>query len=167
MAVGETAYLTYSSATSLALHIATGNNQEYELIIQGDVAISPGTAGGVSLEPNNTTVTAGAIKRSQTYNTSSLTVNGSSIAYSGYEDGVSATVFTLGGNNIIHARCLISTATLAKAVLSDYIGSSTGSDFARSIEHDFWNDSSTAWTSLGTITFPFAQTGTIIIRRIF
>lgn len=165
--VGETAKVDYSSETSLPLNIATDVNQgEYELIIKGDVSLTPGSNADVILSPNNTTTITGAIKRNQTYNTSSLTCNEATSAYSGYEDGSNANAFRLGQCNIIHSVCTISTKTKAKSVLSDCVSTLASSSFARNSEHDIWHDSSTEWSSLGTITFPYAQSGTVIIKRI-
>ena len=34
------------------------------------------------------------------------------------------------------------------------------------INKSYWNDTTTVWSSLGTVTFPYAQSGSITIKRV-
>jgi hypothetical protein len=162
--VGQAAYIDISGATSVPLHIATGDNQAYEI----DLLVTPssGSATPTLLLPNNSSYTnyfvyGGAYGSAQ---------NSSSGGQSAYTNG-----FALVPQAAAASKSFVSTKTAAKGV--NTLGSSqNGSSYiiswnsfsawlaAASTQSTF--DTTTAWTSLGTITFPSATSGRIIIRRI-
>jgi hypothetical protein len=162
LAVGQLAYVDVSAATTAALKIATGNNQEYEirLSMQGNT----GSAGNCFLNPNN--------------NTFANFFRADGPVASGGSGGV------IGGNfnsfilayqqDTKRAVATASTATLSKTVEHrawGYTGStsfySSGATGWMAAANGFTaGDTTTAWTSLGTVTFPVAATGRISIRRL-
>ena len=170
--VGDTAYIDYSSATSVPLHIQTVEGI-YELQIIGDATVAVGAAGYVSLKPNNDLITAvvngsgaaGDIDHSAVYNSYGTTGVGSS---SGgfYADGDSMTAFPLTYQLAVQIKATISTITKNKTMRAEVFGKRTSPLYSSEFYTNHWTNSTTAWTSLGTITFPFAQSGKIIIKRI-
>jgi len=119
----------------------------------------------INLLPNNSAQTAGAIKHIAIYGLMGLTDAGASVAESFYKDGTSYTGFVLSYSLLISATSRIKTQTKGKCVTTDQIGLRSDGLYMES-DFDYWNDTTTAWTSLGTLTFPFAQNVTIIIKRI-
>jgi hypothetical protein len=164
LAVGETAKITFSAATSLPLHIATAQG-EYELIVIGDASVAPSNNNLTALTANNTN---NSWIWGDIFNAPfSLTTGSTGNAPTGWvNSGVTGATIASAGT-VIQVRANISTFTKAKAVLSQAQILKTGSTpFQPEINNSFWNDTTTAWASLGTLTFPFAQNGTVIIRRI-
>ena len=143
LAPGETIYKTYSGATSVPLYVATGLGT-YELSIHytaGSTSITP-----VTLAINNADTT----DIYQIYN-GSITTGG--------------TRFILGKGLLYACYCKISTLTNAKTiVVSGLVWNSTPN--IDTIDTKAVADNITVWTSLGTLTFPTTQSGTIIIKRI-
>jgi hypothetical protein len=157
LAVNETAKITYSATTSVPLHIATVSPGEYELIIMGNRSVSVLNNNGAFLSPNNTTV-SNITNTYFIFNNCSTSATGST---------TTATTFSIMAGRIDVAKLNISTYTVSKSMIGTLSGALTGTVSLNSyITNQLWYDTTTAWTSLGTITFPFAQSGTIIIRRI-
>lgn len=150
---GETAIVNYSASTSVPLHIKTVEGM-YEVIIHGDKSITPST-GRVVLKANNTNY-SGAVYQSTRYGTGTNTDS--------YWQGTFDNFWVAEGRCDL-AKLEISTITKTKASLVQSTGYTTFR--APVIGNSSWEDTTTAWTSLGTITFPFAQSGTILIRRIY
>lgn len=162
--IGQTAYIDYTSQTSLALKIATGDNQAYELTI---MASGNSTAASTPpfLNPNNTTYTNFFI--ANFIYTNSGTLSGAALYYS-------ALPIAYNGD-VKQSKCFISTKTTSKTVAfqSTTSNSTTGAWYATG--EAAWvatastqtpSDSSVAWTSLGTISFPVASTGRVLIKRV-
>ena len=164
LAIGRTAYVDVSAATSAQLSIATGDNQAYaiEIIMQGNT----GSVGNVILDPNNTTYSNFFV--------------GNGIAASGGSTGAFS-VYTSGfllayAQDVRHAYARVSTKTISKSVLSHAEGINTTPTTYTTELSSHWQasassaggagDTTTAWTSLGTVTFPVAATGRILITRI-
>lgn len=150
--VGQTATLTYTNATSVPLHVATVAGM-YEIFVTG-YNINPTASSAVTLKPNNTDYS-----NAFTWAQGSFDGGGSS--------GASATMSSIqvGQGSIINANWLAFTATTGKSMR----GTTTCKDlsYLRGISQaTLWNDTTTPWTSLGTIVFPFAQSGKIFIKRI-
>lgn len=151
---GETAKVVYSSATSVQLHIASEKGL-YEISIVQLVNWSPTNGNAIYFNPNNQTGNYSLGSVVQSYNTSISQLGGSS-----------ATRPLIGKGSAIHIDMCVS--------ISD---TSVGSMNARSIcinttdriafdGHWWLSTNDTGWGSLGTITYPFAQSGTITIKRI-
>jgi len=150
--VGEVAYISFNSATIVPLHIATSNGTYYECRL-----ISSNTSGSNSaiyLNPNNTTY-------SNAFLTATWTV---------FMSGSGASSTTLNsfhiGEVIPHTTVFISNFTTVKSIMA--INLYTGISWAPGVvvALNLWNDTTTPWTSLGTITFPQATTGYVLIRRL-
>lgn len=160
---GDTAVLEYSAAVSVPLRIKAEEGL-YELEIIGDATVTIGTLAEVWLQPNNTTVAAGVIDRGVVYNKVPTDANFDELGGNG--KGLDHTAFELGRNIICFGKYLVSTKTKSKVVSGHYLRKDSASVLYQNLLFTIWNETATAWTSLGTVVFPFAQTGTIIIRRV-
>lgn len=156
LAVGETAFINFTSATSVPLRVATAEG-EYELTIAGDLTISPSNLKDTTLTPNygGSVPGSNSIYRAAFYNSSTTTV-------AEYED--TRNTFPLGAGLVINSISKIFTYTKGKSTNTSNIGLYSG--IHHNIDTLYWNDTTTAWTSLGMITFPFAQSGKIVVRRL-
>lgn len=152
LAVGQTATITYTNATSVPLHVATDGGI-YNVSVVGDAAVAYVSGNNAKLLPNNTQYTNAIV------GIDSYSVNGS---FSG--SSITRSDFLIGGGLIYVAHLDITTDTKGKTCMAKVLGYAVNqyiwNEFMR------WNDTTTAWTSLGTITFSFAQSGKIVIRRI-
>jgi len=164
LALGQQAYIDVTASTSVPLHIATADNQVYEveMLMQGNT----GSAGNTVLNPNNSTYTNFFIGNG---NASS---NSSTSGYAIYTSG-----FLIAyAQDVRHALFHASTKTISKSVIGSAEGINTvpqtysiqGSSHWQSVASSGGSasDTTTLWTSLGTVAFPVAATGRIIIRRI-
>ncbi len=144
--VGEEAYISFSNATSVPLHIATASGTVYEMLM-------PGGGQPTYLNPNNTTY-------SSQFKTFRIFVywNGSSYIIGSGGDSVSAF-----GMYAEIKQYLIFNDTNNKRILGRY-GDVNGQHIG--ISGSYWNDITTAWTSLGTIVFPYPYSGYILVRRL-
>lgn len=144
--VGETATITYTNATSVPLHVATVEGV-YEVIIAGDITTAAVHATDNSqFKPNNTNYPG---------------------AFAYYLQGGSGTYdcFLTTSGRILNAVISINTYTAGKSINLISCYRDIGSSISPYNGFGWWNDSTT-WVSLGTIVFPFAQSGKIVIRRI-
>lgn len=164
LAVGETAYIDYNSATSVPLHIATVEGI-YELQITGDQSVTIGTIAAVTLSPNNTTVTAGDIDYMEQYQPIASNSNGTA-GITSQQIGTTATTFVISNSLSVSVKLNISTKTTSKFISSSSFRRDSATQFYYSVYQNNWLDTTTAWSSLGTITFPFAQSGKIVIKRV-
>jgi hypothetical protein len=150
MSVGETVKVTYSADTSVPLNVATTAGK-YEMTIIGKGNTVPGDWGAPTLQPNNTTVT-------------------DAFAYAYYGNVTPGTgvtnCFVVASGYVIESFSHISTITVSKGVLSHFIGRGPDDSLLVQNFHTAWEDESTEWTSLGTLVFPTAQSGTVFIRRV-
>ena len=152
LGVGETVKITYASATSIPLHVATSEGV-YELFIVGDVTAAVHD-GWTSLTPNTAGISTfySDIFGQQNGGTpSGTTSTGESILV---QDGA-----------LVSTRGIAHTYTASKSAEFSGFGRLTSYRQRRSV-FAYCTDTTTAWTSLGTITFPVAQSGTVTIRRI-
>lgn len=153
LGVGQAAYIDVSGATTVPLHVATGDNQLFDIrmTLQG----GGNTASAVTFNPNNTTYAAAF--GHQGYSSSSTgattTVNGS---------GESNFVIFTGDVNYCFVTA--STKTIAKIISMDCYGDDSNLQDKLNAGAQ-WSNTTTAWTSLGTLNFPLGVTGRIWIRR--
>lgn len=152
---GETAVVKYSGATSVPLHIKTVDGVYEISIFAKSLATSP-TNNNVYLSPNNTTYT-NAIKSQHT------DITGTSVT-TGLE---TRSTFGLSYAGLIQSKHSISTDTLGKSILTQGLFKYNSGAYQTHIVNEYWDDTTTVWSSLGTITLPYAQSGTILIRRIY
>jgi hypothetical protein len=78
---------------------------------------------------------------------------------------VTANEFLLNCGALIQVDLRISTYLTSKTISFSGI-SKISSGISKVTGAGIWNDISSAWSSLGTLIFPFAQSGRIIVRRI-
>lgn len=144
--VGETAVITYTDANSVPLHVATVEGLYEIKISTQNTTISDNN--GIYLKPNNIDITAYSAQ-----------------FWSGGSWSGSTTNFQISGALNKLTKADINTNTGSKTLISSSVYKTTSS-VSSAYFNNLWDDTSTAWTSLGTITFPFAQSGKIVIRRI-
>jgi len=158
LGIGQSANITATAATSIPLHIACGDGQVYEIDIDGSFILAAASTASY-LAPNNTTY---ANAFAHLYTTSNYTAATVTLG------GVTETFFSLDtglGTSIQNGSCIIFTSTANKKGHGFSKGGTTtdecGSQFAVR-----WNDTTTVWSSLGTVIMPNAWTGTVVVRRI-
>jgi hypothetical protein len=154
--MGQTAYVTFTSSTSIPLRIATATNQVYEINI-----ISSGTAAGnlAFLLINNAT---GSVHNTFQILAPSTPASGSA----GYNFLTSDTSFRVSvGGTLLFANATAFTTTANKSIIISGRDTTASVGYGYTIESTS-TDTTTAWTSLGTITCSTALTGTVWIRRI-
>lgn len=158
LAVGEVAKITFNNESSKALRIATQNGTAYKMQIL--CSNNKGTSGGVGnnyLNPNNTTYSS-AFRDRMIYQIEGSATPG---AQSGTTDAFR--LFAL----FININALIVNFTTSKSVIYDgeIWGSSSylGNPF---IAVSSWQDTTTAWTSLGTLVFGQNTSGYVLVQRI-
>ena len=155
--VGQTAAITYTSVTSVPLRVSTVEGI-YEIKIVGDRSISASSDGATFLKPNNVTVSN--ITRQQLY---ALSSSNTTYAYTGSAE----TAFEVGEGNVAFSKIQLSTFKKSKSITCDTqcILYTSSNKLINHLE-SYWADTTTDWSSLGTISFPFAQSGKIIIKRL-
>jgi hypothetical protein len=152
--IGQMAVYDVVAATTHLLRIATGNNQEYKIMVRPTFL---GGAAGVNstFQPNNANTAAAAVSRGVIYgqNAAPLSAQATNNAF----------VLDSGGRVYrIDADCC--TRTNGKTVKSIFRCSNVSDNF-EGIEIDTWNDTTTPWSSLGTLNFANAITGRIAVKR--
>jgi len=152
-----TAVINFSNATEVPLHIATPSDSYYELhIIPSNTGGTSGATGSpIYLLPNNTTYTNAFWVAEYWRNSDGLASAYTNISAFKIGQAFSAIV------------AWITNRTQYKNVraITDVYGISTGWATIRPMSTD-WRDTTTPWTSLGTIVFPQNSSGTIIIFRL-
>jgi len=155
--VGEEAIINFTNATSVPLRIATQSGTYYEchLICSNTGGTSGAIYSGIFLNPNNTTYN-NAFVYAQLLRTST----GDASLYFTYSSFRIGWAFT-------NAVFYITNYTQYKNIrgFQDIYGVSEGYP-AIIIYSTNWHDTITAWTSLGTITFPQPTSGYILVRRL-
>lgn len=155
LAIGETATLAYTSATSVPLRVATEEG-EYRLTLMGDSTVSPTSNNFVYLSANNS---------NQPIVGTATQLGITTIASNNF--ATSTTAIQMGASVMRLADFKFFTHTESKSFLGDSVYQYYGQGYNyKDTYAGIWNDTTTAWTSLGTITFPQAQSGKIVIRRI-
>jgi hypothetical protein len=153
--VGEEAIINFTNKTSVPLRIATQSGTYYEMDLISFVPIKTGSAGPIFLNPNNTTY-SNAFKFMNVFINDNSGVLGGRTTYSAFR-------ITWAG---AHTRIYIHNVTVAKSVKSlSHLWESVNS-CSLSMELTYWDDTSTDWISLGTITFPQSYSGYILVRRL-
>lgn len=163
LAVGETAKITYTGATSVPLRVATAEGV-YELRMVGDFTGTNYTPGS-RLVPNSGGLANGAIDYFR-INLNGVTTGGAAGSLNGSYDGDSYSSFVLPGVLLGATKAEISTYTKAKTFVLTGFGKDAATTYQGYVMFQTWADTATPWTSLGTLTFSTAQSGTAIIRRI-
>ena len=155
--VGEEAYISFSNVTEVPLHIATQDGTYYEMHIipantGGD---SGGQTGAIYLYPNNTTY-SGAFYYAAIYRNSDWFSSGY-LQYSAFRIGWVFSCIT----------AWITNRTQYKNVRGIYNVYGTSPDHpSLNVFSTDWRDTTTPWTSLGTVVFPQSTSGEILVRRL-
>lgn len=154
--VGETAVINFTSATSIPLRIRTSEGiYELELITTNTNA---STSSNFLLYPNNNTGLSNITARRIEY-----AMGGTGVSQL---QTSSAAGFIIGSYITNVASFKIITHTANKTAFGNNVTSySSQRDYSYDCKN-VWSDTTTAWTSLGTLTSGNAHTGKVIIRRI-
>ena len=160
LAIGEKAVVNFSDATSIPLHIACADGMVFDITI--DEAFVAGTAGAVAdwtLRPNNTAPTGDCTGRYIILGNGATTPVGNQSA-------------TLGGlvigSGYTKSHGTLYTDTTAKfSVFGPYQGNlGSGPYFSTyAVVATNWNDTTTPYTSVGTVYAPQQSNGKIIVER--
>jgi len=159
LGVGQITQDSFTSATSIPLHIACGDGQVYEIELNGTYTPSANAAVTL-LQPNNAVPTTNSFNLYQVYGFNSTSVNSgyfAAFAEGGFRLSVSGGLFS--------GTAKVFTSTAAKSVIAHSAGATSTNNYNSEIR-EYWNDTTTVWSSLGTITTPNAWTGTVVVRRI-
>lgn len=157
--VGEVAKITFDVTASpyqVPLRIKTMDGTYYEFhLIPGNTGGTSGASGNNYLLPNNTTYTNKFV---------TAAMYRDNINHSSWYATVSAfSINSYFAFNIFY----VTNRTVYKGIISfvnEYGTGNTYPDIVCSGQN--WRDTTTEWTSLGTVQFGCAQKGTILIRRL-
>ena len=155
LGIGQIAVYDVSAITTLALRIATGDNQEYSLRIRPTL-LAGASISVANLQPNNTNTGAGAIQRNgfQSANAASIT-----------PFSLNENIFNLCvGATVQRITAEICTRTNLKSIESRFRNIDTTTHYTGMIQ-SYWTDTTTPWSSLGTLNFGAALTGRIMVKR--
>lgn len=157
--VGGTAVINATSLTTIPLRIATATDQIYQILMFGTYVANTGAV-NTYLQINNTNYTPGQFTVRQiasSQNTAEAAVTAETIVSGFRLEAVGASVYT--------SDAIVCTKTTAKRcnVKSSSTTSTRSSVATIGLE---WSDTTTPWTSLGTIILPNAWTGQVVIKRI-
>jgi hypothetical protein len=152
--VGQSAVYDVAAITSHLLRIATGDKQKYSIDIDPELPTA-GNGAATFLSVNNTTLAASIVSQYIYGSVTTATASQSTTDTRFVLDGGGATVFT-------HA--IVSTNTKGKTCDSRFMGATATVRVAGSVL-GFTPDTTTAWTSLGTLTMALSTTGRITVKR--
>ena len=154
--VGQSAYVTFTSSTSFPLRVATATNQIYEINV-----VSTGTSAGnlATLIPNNSS--SWAYNTFQVYSQSTPTAGTANYNFITTDTYLRLSV----GGTLLFATAKIFTTTTNKAIIVQGRDTSASVGYGYTIESST-TDTTTVWSSLGTISSLTALTGTVWVRRL-
>jgi hypothetical protein len=159
LALGQNAIYTFSTGiTSLPLKIATGDNQSYK--IEGFFTLDPAANDApLTLSPNNTTLGT-SIKTVTLYG-----VGTPAAAAAG--QALTQSVFNLSINagRVYYFSAVVSTKTNGKSVTSFARQANTTAEVEGTASSTS-SDTTTVWSSLGTITFPTGYAGRVVVTKL-
>lgn len=158
LAIGQTSFYDISAATSLLFRIATGDKQQYRLSFNPDwVTATSALTTPTTLSPNNTT-----LSNTQNHNFFANTVTGVVTA----NENLGGTLFNLAASaaHVRSINAIVHTATANKQCTSEFMTANLTARISGTIKNNS-NDTSTAITSFGTMTFPVAHSGRVYLKR--
>lgn len=162
--VGAIVYLTYSSATSIPVNVQTEEGiYEVEVYNTLNSSAIDGTAKWL---PNNTSTGTSFSNVLHYYDYQTSDSSGSAL-WDGWKSMGSAEfkLWMSSGNMSLKMSTFKDAKTLTERGVARRVINNTTS--VRPLtSYGFWNDTTTDWTSLGTLECSTALTGKIIIRRI-
>jgi len=158
LGIGQSAKITATAATSMPLHIACGDGQIYEIDIAGSYTAAAAAANPI-LQPNNAVPSTNSFLCIGEYTTGTSVIGiATTIAEGGFR-------LNSIGSSVQAGNYTVSTSTLNKKMIGVGNGNTTASSGSHSMTVS-WTDTTTPYTSLGTIIMPNAWTGTIVVRRV-
>jgi len=155
---GQVAYVSFSSQTVVPLNIATTNGTYYEMdvVLSNSVGTSGGTGSMIALNPNNTTYSNMFVWLGLFQMTGSTSPSGYSQTFSTFRVGYAVADF----------KVFITNFTTHKSTKEIEFQTELSDAPVIVVEGVQWNDTTTSWTSLGTVTFPQTSSGYILVRRL-
>lgn len=163
---GEVVTRTFTGATAIPLGVALEEGL-YELTVVCNIDGNTGS-GGIMLTPNNgsPSVAAGGIDFAYLQKLSNETGTDTVGPTGGY-DANNMTGFWVGDTLAVHMKAEISTFVKSKSLrVNGMYSANIGTHHWNIQATSLWRDIVTAWTSLGTLTFPVAQSGRVLIKRV-
>lgn len=165
LSIGQGCYIDVAGSAAVPLHVATGDKQLYaiECLLQNVPGYST-TTGTAQLNPNNAAISG--MFEGEGADLGGVGISNLSNFFSGF------VLCNIGTPMRISA--LACTSTIAKTVKAEYSGNNTSRNLAGVVMGTWLATASsppavnttTAWTSLGTLAFTNPATGRIIIRRL-
>lgn len=155
--VGEEAYISFSDTESVPLRIETQSGTYYEchLVCSNTGGTSDGVKANIYLNPNNTTYSDSFVYAEVYRNSGGEASN--YVTYSAFKCGYVFVSSVFYITNFVQYKNV-------KGIFDTY-GYSNGYPCLVIFSTD-WRDTTTPWNSLGTIVFPQATSGYIIVRRL-
>jgi len=160
LGVGQITQDSFTSATSMPLHIACGDGQIYEIEIVGSYTPAAAT-GNPILKPNNSTPVTNSFTTQYGVQTQTTIIGNFSVA--GADNGF---LLSAGQASLLSAQATIFTSTATKCTSTHFSSYNTVPNYASGWMDSTWNDTTTVWSSLGTILMAPAWTGQIVVRRV-
>jgi hypothetical protein len=155
--VGEEAIINFTGATSVPLKIATQSGTYYEvhLVCSNIGGESGANTNWIFLYPNNTTYT-------NAFRFARFFVN----SYGSIGDVATFSAFCCGWG-LINCVFYLTNFTQYKNIRGFFDTYGTTHNWpGLFIFSTDWRDTTTSWTSLGTVTFPQSTSGYILVRRL-
>ena len=159
LAYDQTAIINYSNVTSVPLHIATQDGTSYELkaFSKTQAATINGGSGSTTLLYPNNISNVGNVDYNMIYR-----FDGGGNTYNTVYNS-----FRMGDSGTFTTQCRIDNFTVNKSITGFYNSSMQGLTWSMiGAFGSTWEDTTTEWTSLGTIALPVAQSGVILIKRV-
>ena len=157
--VGQFTQDSFTSATSMPLHIACGDGQVYEIELNGNYTVTTAASSGSYLQSNNTAPATNSFDYTQIYAANAVaTASYGTAALGGF-------AFTNALSSAFSAEIKVFTSTNKKRTLSHSTSQITGTQYAGILDVSH-SDITTVWSSLGTVIQPIAWTGQIVCRRV-
>ena len=158
LGINQSAKITASAATSIPLHIACGDGQIYEMEIVGSYTPVAGATDSY-LQPNNAVPATNAfiIRGSYIIGTTQTIYDAANNASGGFD-------LCAGGCSILESKSTIFTSTAnKKAIITSGSSSNTAGLYSNWVVE--WQDTTTVWSSLGTVIMPNAGNFVITTTR--
>jgi hypothetical protein len=152
--VGEEAYISFNNTTSVPLRIGVESNTSLFLLFVYNRVRPSSSNGPVKLAPNNTVISSSFTRAVWELNSNGVT---------GSDTGsIDAFEICVWAPSNIFALCNIASRVV------NFIYGRTGTDNVSrlGIGASVWTNTTTAWTSLGTIIFAENNSGYILVRRL-
>ena len=155
---GETAFRTFSSTTSVPLYIATASGRMYELriMLSNNAGSSGGSGAPTYVRPNNTAYT-------NEFRYSEICRNNGGL----FHNVETHSSFRIGWA-LSNLFANIYNFTTNKTIIGNYIIYGMSNDIATTMVFSTsWQNTTTEWTSLGTIVPPQNISGVIVVKRLY